>query len=390
MAAEVARILVMPLDALAVRKVGHPLQPEFAVGAVAAGGSAYVRPDAEVSPDQLRRAVDAAHVACRALDGRLHEGREGLSTSGKTCILADDGLATGATMTVAVNWARGNGAAAVVVAVPVGSPEAVAWLRRIADRVVCLECPASLSAVGDWYRDFGQVSNQRVRALLDASTRLERSREVVIESKDRWLPGDLVVPETAIGVIIFAHGSGSSRYSPRNKHVAARLGDAGLATLLFDLLTPEEAVDRRKVFDIPLLAERLGHAATSIRTQPDVESLPLGFFGASTGAAAALWIAATMEAGPAAVVSRGGRPDLAAAKLAHVRAPTLLIVGGHDHEVLALNRQAAAMMRCEVELAVIPAATHLFEEPGALETVADYAARWFTGHLPQAPIARGR
>jgi putative phosphoribosyl transferase len=195
------------------------------------------------------------------------------------------------------------------------------------------------------------------------------------------LPGDLVVPEGAVGVVAFAHGSGSSRRSPRNVWVARRLNAAGVATLLFDLLTPDEAEDRANVFDIALLAARLIGAERWLRDQPELTARPVGFFGASTGAAAALVAAADLGDEVAAVVSRGGRPDLAGDALPRVSAPTLLIVGGADTQVLLLNREAERRMRCERRLEVVPGATHLFEEPGALEAVADLASGWFTRHL---------
>ena len=183
-------------------------------------------------------------------------------------------------------------------------------------------------------------------------------------------------------MVAFAHGSGSSRRSPRNIEVAERLQVAGLATLLFDLLTDGEAHDRAKVFDIALLARRLEGAVGWLRADPDVRELPIAFFGASTGAAAALVAAAHLGGDVAAVVSRGGRPDLAAEALGVVSAPTLLIVGGADTQVLELNRQARAGMRCETRLEIVPGATHLFEEPGAIERVAELAAAWFVAHVP--------
>lgn len=184
----------------------------------------------------------------------------------------------------------------------------------------------------------------------------------------------------AAGLVLFAHGSGSSRLSPRNMFVADALQRAGLATLLFDLLTEREASNRANVFDIALLAERLDDAATWAGDNAVVRGLPLGFFGASTGAAAAL-VAAAGRSDVRAVVSRGGRPDLAGDALEKVAAPTLLIVGGQDREVLALNRAASRRMRCERQLAVVPGATHLFEEPGTLEAVVELARDWFLRHL---------
>lgn len=200
----------------------------------------------------------------------------------------------------------------------------------------------------------------------------------------RRLPGLLDMPQGEIhGLVIFAHGSGSSRLSPRNQFVARQLHARGLATLLFDLLTDDEALDRRNVFDIPLLARRLGEAIEWQQSLAEIARVPVGLFGASTGAAAALVAAATQGDRVSAVVSRGGRPDLAGPALPLVRAPTLLIVGGADHEVLELNREAAAQMACEHALRVVPGATHLFEEPGTLETVATLAADWLALHLTE-------
>ena len=196
------------------------------------------------------------------------------------------------------------------------------------------------------------------------------------------LDGLLTLPEPAAGIVLFAHGSGSSRFSPRNTYVAEALQEAGLATLLFDLLSEAEAADRARVFDIPLLAERLAAAAEWTAAQPETAALPIGYFGASTGAAAALVAAARGGRDIAAVVSRGGRPDLADTDLAHVKAPTLLIVGGADDVVLELNRMALAKLTCEKQLAVVPGATHLFEEPGTLDEVIELARNWFAGHLP--------
>ena len=206
-------------------------------------------------------------------------------------------------------------------------------------------------------------------------------RTVPIESGSAMLPGDLAVPEDAGAIVVFAHGSGSSRLSPRNVAVADRLNRAGYATLLLDLLTPREALDRARVFDIELLATRLAGAARWVRSRLEIAELPLVFFGASTGAAAGLVAAAALGDGVAAIVSRGGRPALAGDALERVQAPTLLIVGGEDPDVLELNRVAAGRMRAETRIVVIPGAGHLFEEEGALERVAELAADWITEHL---------
>jgi putative phosphoribosyl transferase len=382
-AAEVAHRLALPLDALAVRKVGHPFEPEVAIGAVTPDGRAYIRQGPGVDDRTLAGALAAARDASRALDRRLHETTPPVPVAGRTCVLVDDGLATGATMVAAVRWARGHRASRVLVAVPVGAPDTIDRLTREADAVICLQAPDSLFAVGAWYRDFRQVSDTEVVALLDAASASASRREVVIPAGTRSLPGDLVVPAEAAGAVLFAHGSGSGRRSPRNQSVAHRLNRSGLATLLFDLLGPDEALDHRRVFDVPLLAGRLRAATDWARSQPSIAPLPMGYFGASTGAAAAL-AAAARDTSIRAVVSRGGRPDLTGPDLVDVRAPTLLIVGGDDAPVLALNREVTEQLRCAADLVVIPGATHLFEEPGALEQVAEHAARWFLAHLPDA------
>jgi putative phosphoribosyl transferase len=220
---------------------------------------------------------------------------------------------------------------------------------------------------------------------LPSGDRPQRERDITLSSGRARLAGTLTVPDNAHALVVFTHGSGSSRHSPRGRYVAAILNAAGLGTLLFDLLTPEEERQRSNVFDIGLLAGRLLDVTSELRTMPGIPRL-LGYFGASTGAAAALYAAADPAAPVAAIVSRGGRPDLAAPRLAQVRAPTLLIVGGLDHTVIELNRAAQSELRCENQLRIVPGATHLFEEPGTLDAVAYLASNWFTDHLgPAAP-----
>lgn len=211
------------------------------------------------------------------------------------------------------------------------------------------------------------------------------TRHVKVHSDEVVLEGELAVPEEAVGLVLFAHGSGSSRHSQRNRFVARELNDVGLATLLFDLLTEdEEAFDnqtREFRFDIPLLARRLNGAIDWCQQQPRFQDLKFGLFGASTGAAAALISAAHKKDRVAAVVSRGGRPDLADPFLELVEAPTLLIVGGDDHVVMGMNEEAASRMIAQHEIVIVPGATHLFEEPGKLEEVAHYACDWFSEYL---------
>jgi putative phosphoribosyl transferase len=245
---------------------------------------------------------------------------------------------------------------------------------------------------GEFYGDFHRISDDEASALPARATAPSVvaadepegcDTDVVVASGAVDLPGRLTVPPLAIGLVAFAHGSGSSRRSVRNRHVAGILNRAGIGTLLFDLLTPDEEVDRHNVFDIELLAGRLGLAVDWLRHSVR-GALPIGLFGASTGAAAALWAATEPGSDIAAVVSRGGRPDLAGARLGRVRAPTLLIVGGADDLVLNLNRRAQARLRCPNRLAVIPGATHLFQEPGTLQVAAELACDWFAAYLRHA------
>lgn len=208
-----------------------------------------------------------------------------------------------------------------------------------------------------------------------------RNISIPVSGGSITLDGDLSGPSTPKGLIIFAHGSGSSRFSPRNRFVASELHRHGFATLLFDLLTEAEAADRTNVFDISLLADRVGGALEWVRADTVTSKLPVGLFGASTGAAAALVAAARFPEGVAAVVSRGGRPDLAADALKDVAAPTVLIVGGRDLGVIELNEAALAQLACEKSMEIVPGATHLFEEPGTMEAVVELAAAWFATHL---------
>jgi putative phosphoribosyl transferase len=281
----------------------------------------------------------------------------------------------------------------VILAVPVAPPETVAALRTDADDVIAVETPEPFFAIGGWYADFSPTSDTEVVELLRAARLDEDERddaaprgtgvakEIEVPAERASLPGRLNVPPGATGLVVFAHGSGSGRHSPRNQAVARALNDAGLGTLLFDLLTPAEEADRANVFDIPLLAGRLGAATTWSSGDEDARGLPIGLFGASTGAGAALCAAAEPGSPVRAVVSRGGRPDLARGRLEAVRAPTLLVVGGRDEAVLEMNREAAGHLTVEHRIEVVPGATHLFEEPGALEAVADLATRWFLDHL---------
>lgn len=384
----VADLLGGELDVVLVRKLGAPSNPEFAIGAVdeqgmillndnagwAGADDAYVMRESQRQLDLIRQRRQ-----------RYGAGRASASLEGRTVIVVDDGLATGATMIAALRALRARHPARLVCAVPVASLESLAEVRRHADDVVCLATPRPFHAVGLYYRDFAQVEDDDVAAALGVPPPVGEclsERALRIVSDGRQLDGDLVTPPSPLGLVLFAHGSGSSRHSARNRFVAHALQERGIATLLMDLLTPTEDADRSARFDIALLARRLQAALGQVRQEPGLERLPVGLFGASTGAAAAVMVAAEAREEVVAVVSRGGRPDLATpGALSRLRTPTLLIVGGADHEVLGLNRRVQEQMGRWAQLAVVPGATHLFEEHGALEQVAELAAAWFVGHF---------
>jgi len=399
---EVARALGAPLDVIVVRKLGVPFQPELGMGAIGEDGARIINREvvrlAGVSADELAavEARERAELERRAW--RYREDRPRQPLAGRIAVIVDDGIATGSTARAACQIARAQGAARVVLAVPVAPPGWVARMGGDADELACVQVPEPFFSIGQFYADFCQATDDEVVACLEraaaplglpvsdaAADDPPQDQEVEVSDGSAGLAGYLTMPDQASGLVVFAHGSGSSRHSPRNRYVAAVLNQAGLGTLLFDLLTPEEETDRANVFDIGLLARRLTGVTGWLRAQPGTAGLPVGYFGASTGAAATLWAAAEPGAGIAAVVSRGGRPDLAGPRLGSVRAPTLLIVGGRDDVVLGLNRQAQAGLRCENHLAVVPGATHLFEEPGTLAAAAGLARDWFAGHLPAPP-----
>ena len=385
-AAAVAAHLGAPLDVLVVRKLGTPGNPEFGFGAVAEHGvrlfDQRVCDRLGISQRDVDRIVHEQEREVRERVSQFRAGRPIIDLRGRTVIIVDDGLATGSTAAAAIAAVRAYGAAQVLVAVPVGSRQAVSRLRELADDVVCLEAPADFMAVGEHYADFTQVHDSEVRAILLARTPHEVSIPVPTSAGPVLrLPGTLSLPPNARGLVVFAHGSGSSRLSPRNQKVARVLHDGQLATLLFDLLKPEEEPNRRLVFDVEFLAGRLLAALDWASEIGAVRGLPMGIFGASTGAAAALIAAAQAPDRVQAVVSRGGRPDLAEAWLPRVAAPTLLIVGGDDLDVLRLNRYAAQLLGGPHQLEIVPHATHLFEEPGTLDQAAALARHWFQEHL---------
>jgi putative phosphoribosyl transferase len=403
---EIARALHAPLDIVLVRKIGAPGAPELALAAVVDGENPQMVVNEDVR--QQTGASDAfLEGGRRAQLAEIERRRERylgkharVDPSGRTAIVVDDGLATGATAKVALNALKRQGATKLVLAVPVAPRETLAEMRSYADVVVCLNSAEIFFGVGAFYTDFHQLTDEETIGLLrkawsaetptDPAEKAPAATRRQVSVPPLHLAGDLCVPPAPRGAVLFAHGSGSSRLSPRNIAVADALNAEGFATLLLDLLTEKEALDRSNVFDIPLLAERLVEAVSWINGEPGLADLKLGLFGASTGAGAALFAAAELDGRIGAVVSRGGRPDLApVARLAKVSAPTLLIVGGNDQQVLALNQEALAALACEKSLKVVPGATHLFEEPGTLEAVMELAGAWFQHYLtpPMAQAA---
>jgi putative phosphoribosyl transferase len=385
---EVAQGLGAPLDIGLVRKLGAPEQPELGIGALGEDGTVILDRDTigglGIGREQIAALVDRERAELER-QRRLYRGDlPPADVAGRTAIVVDDGLATGVTAAAAVAVMRARGAAAMIVAVPVCPAGTQERLGDAIGSLVCLEQPRRFGGVGAWYGDFSQTPDREVVALLRAArgqTPIAGGELLIPATDGAQLSATLRGRSEASGLVIFVHGSGSSRLSPRNVAVARGLERRGFATLLFDLLTPVEARDRRNVFDVGLLTHRLLDATGWARRHAGVDGMPFAYFGASTGAAAALRAAATSGDAIGAVVSRGGRPDLAGQALAQVTAPTLLIVGGADRQVLELNEEAARRLAGACELAVVPGAGHLFEEPGALEQVTRLAGDWLGRHL---------
>jgi putative phosphoribosyl transferase len=400
---EIAQALNLPMDIFLSRKLGVPGREELAFGAIAAGDGRFL--DREIiqalgiSERQIERVTEKVKETL-SQRAELYRGDRGpLQIEDRTVILVDDGIATGASIYAAINALQQMKPAKLVIAVPVAPPATCNWLRSVVDEVICISEPEQFYAVGQFYKQFSQVPDEEVIDLLQRAWRLpvhtgspvdsareDSKRKGSIEARDALLPGTLSLPKDVKGIVLFAHGSGSSRHSPRNQRVAKVLQGQGLGTLLFDLLSrEEELLDQQTAelrFNIGLLAARLVGVTKWVTQQTSTKGLPIGYFGASTGAAAALAAAAQLPDLVAAVVSRGGRPDLAAEALGKVHASVLLLVGALDEKVVSLNRQALRQLQCQnKQLVLIPGATHLFEEPGALEQVAQAAAAWFAQHL---------
>ena len=383
-AAEIAKSLGGQLDILLIKRIISTQHREVAIGAISEGGEVFWQRDLlehlRISEDEEDRLLALKREEIDRQAKVLRKGREPIDVKGRTVILVDDGLATGSSMLVAIDTLKKRGPSKIVVAVPVAPPSTAAQIRSQVDEIVVLLKPDTFYAVGQWYEDFGDVSDEDVTHLLRGrpATGPQDEKYSIPDGKAR-LPGILTLVPDAKALILFAHGSASTHRSPRNQFVARALNHAGFGTLLFDLLTESEAEDRGNVFNIDLLARRLKIATRWVRGRLGETCPPIAYFGASTGGAAAI-VAADEGDHIFSVVSRGGRPDLAGKSLDRVKSPVLLIVGGADESIIPLNTDAEKRMP-HSKLVTIPKAGHLFEEPGTLETVAEYAIDWFENCL---------
>jgi putative phosphoribosyl transferase len=380
---EISQKLHAPLDVVLVKKIGAPGHEEFAIGAVAEDERPILNQKVikqyQFNPDEIESIIVDRISEIRRRAKAYRKNFPATPLKGRTVIIVDDGLATGATMLSAIEWLHAQKIKKIIVAVPVASSEAAEKVKGKVDEFISLLIPDEFWAVGEWYKDFAQVSDEEVIRILQKQTPISKSttHDIWIEDNLSFHQGVLSVPPNARGLILFAHGGGSSHKSPRNIFVAKALNDAGFGTLLFDLLSTAESLDRKNVFDIELMSKRLIVATEWAKR--NCPNLPIGYFGASTGAAAAL-MAAKERIDIFAIVSRGGRPDLALADLPKVYAPTLLLVGTEDKQVIPLNQLAKEQLT-NAQLTLIPKATHLFEEPGTMEQVVEFAISWFSSSI---------
>jgi erythromycin esterase-like protein/predicted phosphoribosyltransferase/dienelactone hydrolase len=380
---EISTQLRAPLDVILTRKIGAPGYEEFAIGAVAEDEKPLLNEewikknhlDRAKIDQNINKQIDEIKRQART----YHAKRPPLSLIDKTVIVVDDGLATGATMIAALTWLRTCKVRRLIVAVPVSSKEAGQKIAKMADEYICLLTPEEFWSVGSWYREFQQVSDEEVLLCLEQRNQNHKNVEeqVIISEGHVKLDGMLVTPPKCKGLIIFAQGCGGAYNSPRNQFVATALNNSGFGTLLFNLLSEEESKNCENIFDIGLLTKRLLVATKWLcKHSPH---LPIGYYGVSTGVAAALSAAATRP-DVFAVVSRGGRPDLAMDILAKVQASVLLLVGANDEPVIPLNEMAKVNLQ-HSQMLLVRGASHLFEEEGALEEVVEFATDWFIRHV---------
>lgn len=391
--ARVARILGVPFDVFVARKLVAPRRAGFGIGAVAEGDAQWIDRETVASEgigdEDIMNAVDAEQATVRGQVRMYRNGRLLPDLRHRPVILVDDGIATSATIRAAIEGLRLQGADHIVLAVPVAPPSILNRLAPKVEEIVCLSMPEGMWAIGSWYDDFEPVADSDVILHLDLAHDELKPRPVLIPTRGATLEGMLTVPLNAKGIVVFAHGGQSSRFSFRNRFVARQLSEAGIGTLLFDLLTINEyaldLLDQSLLFNIDLLTNRLVDAMDWLGANVRPQGRRLGLFGAGTGAAAAFAAAEKRPAVVEAVLSRGGRPDLARSSLPNVEAPVLLVVGGNDREILALNRQSIPAMRRAPQMEVIEGAGHLFAEPGGLERVAQLARHFFVQHLGTDP-----
>jgi len=380
---EVASHLHAPLDVLIVRKLGTPANRELAFGAVGEGGVQVLNEDVVQTERLSEQAISRITTEQNSEIERRHvvyrNGRPPLNLTGKTAVVIDDGLATGATARAACMVAKRLGANRVVLAVPVAPSGWEKGFLDVTDERVSLFQSPDFGSVGYFYENFDPISDETVRALLAFSVHHQVDEEAAIDvGGHRAVMADLRAPLGATGVVVFAHGSGSGRKSPRNMRVADSMHGAGFATVLVDLLDVDDQDDR--TFDIPYLAERLTRVVEWVKKHPILGRLPLALYGASTGAAAAV-VAAANDHDIRCVVCRGGRVDLAAEQVAELVQPVLLIVGSLDTVVLGLNKSFCEAVGSRCTMKVVEGASHLFEENGALQQVARQAIEYLTSHL---------
>ena len=367
------------LDVILVHKFASREHPEFALGSVTEDGDIYFNEDAKAAGRLMGMdesdLFDAAHEEIEKLQAkrRLYTPhRASLGMKDRTVIIVDDGIATGATMSAAVKTAFAKGAHHVIAAAPLASRLAIANIQQLGAEVCSYTIAEGYFTVSQYYDDFSQVSDALV-----ADTLARHELEVIIRDHGVSLHGFLNIPPYCQGLVVFVHGGGSGKESPRNQFVANILQRAGIGTLLVDLLSRDDQTRSDKEIDIAFLSKRVDTVVRWLLKNPKTSHLPIGLFGASSGAASALRASIELEDDVKAIVLRGGRPDLAWESLSQVTAPTLIIVGGDDEPVLAINHEAFSQLNCECEFVEIPGATHLFDEPGALAEVAKRTREWF-------------
>lgn len=381
---EISKELALPWDILLVKKIAAPHQPEFAIGAISEDDEPLWDQKTitalNISKIELIELSNQTRKKVSDQMGKWRRGRHSIDYQDKNIILVDDGLATGLTMIAAIQYLRKKRVKRITVAVPVSSQSSFETIKNMVDDIIVLFTPEPFFSVGQWYEDFSQVEDEEVTNMLVRDLHPEKViQSVQIPAQGVVLQGDLYIPKHPKGVVVFVHGSGSSHKSPRHQKVAQSLMNLGYASLLFDLLTSHEEQDRKNVFNIELLSQRLSLATNWVRKYQGLQNLSLGYFGASTGAAAAL-LSASKDKTIATVISRGGRPDLAMPETEKVECPVLLLVGSLDHGVIDLNQKALATLD-NGQMILIPNAGHLFEEPGTLDEVIEYSSEWFTKTL---------